>query len=382
MTRLKTFLLSFFKTETKSYKLEFLDGYRGFLCVTVIANHLFSDKYTVFDGAGLRIGVYGFFVMSAFLLTYRLLIDFEKALSSSSYRKIILITAHYSIRRVFRIYLPFLVYWTMHMPTHRIWEAILVLTYKDDNHLWTIPVETQYYFLIPFISFIAASAGRSWFLFCLILVTFIIVIEIFNPFDFSYESYHRNWKVTGHLTLFLKGSLTAILYYNIKKAENLNRLVINTTSQTIIYSMTWLAIIYMLRNGPTAWQATLPQPNPHFIHAEYAAFVVFFLMIFGEPNYFTEIFNNNIVFRIYGKYSYGIYLNHGIMITLYNAVIVDYADRILGPFLTLLIMCYAYGFIWFYCVENPLNKFASYVCAQLSMHSFFFESNIKRIISN
>jgi peptidoglycan/LPS O-acetylase OafA/YrhL len=70
MKKLTDYVCVCFNTESRPHKLEFLDGYRGFLCITVIANHLFGDLYTVFGGTGYRLGVFGFFILSAFLLTY------------------------------------------------------------------------------------------------------------------------------------------------------------------------------------------------------------------------------------------------------------------------------------------------------------------------
>jgi peptidoglycan/LPS O-acetylase OafA/YrhL len=384
LEKLKTHLFGFFSTTTRNQNLDFLDGYRGFLCITVIANHLFGDAYTVFGGTGLRVGVFGFFVLSAFLLTFRLLIEFEKALSSSSSLwfssfKVVLITVQYGIRRLFRVYLPFLIFYKFFMPHNQFRSAVSVLTYRDTSHLWTIPVEIKFYFFIPLISLASAITARFWVLFISILATFIFVVEFYNPFNLTYVSYHRNWRLAEYLTLFLKGSLTAIVYYHVKKNEHLMRTITNVKLQKLLYFVTWLAIIFMLRNGPSGWQNTLPLPNPHFIYAEYAAFVVLLLMVFGEPNYITNLFNDNYALRSFGKYSFGIYLLHQELIKLYRAKFAIHTGPILGPFLSLLILSYISGFLWFYCIENPLVKLANYMCLKLAILLSFDLNNSKKI---
>ncbi len=106
-------------TKEKS-KLEFLDGYRGFLANLVLINHIINHTesvqkmvgdYSLFRKTGAYIGVPGFFVLSSFLLTYRLLVDFDAA--SSAFNKIVLKITQYAIRRFFRIYLVFLLFWTV-----------------------------------------------------------------------------------------------------------------------------------------------------------------------------------------------------------------------------------------------------------------------------
>jgi peptidoglycan/LPS O-acetylase OafA/YrhL len=105
--------------EREKSKLEFLDGYRGFLANIVLINHIINHTesvqkqvgdYSIFKKTGAYIGVPGFFVLSAFLLTYRLMVDFDAA---STRNRAILKTLQYAIRRFFRIYLVFIVFWTL-----------------------------------------------------------------------------------------------------------------------------------------------------------------------------------------------------------------------------------------------------------------------------
>ena len=105
--------------EKEKSKLECLDGYRGFLANIVLINHIINHTesvqklvgdFSIFRKTGAYIGVPGFFVLSSFLLTYRLMVDFDAALSRN---RAILKVIQYAIRRFFRIYLVFIVFWTL-----------------------------------------------------------------------------------------------------------------------------------------------------------------------------------------------------------------------------------------------------------------------------
>ena len=84
-------------------KIDFLDGYRGTLAIWVLMMHLNVYKY--FHGTGSYIGVPCFFILSSFLLTYRLLNQFNN--DKNNFKDNILIIIKYFIRRFFRIYIPF-----------------------------------------------------------------------------------------------------------------------------------------------------------------------------------------------------------------------------------------------------------------------------------
>jgi len=91
-------------------KIDFLDGFRGTLAIWVLMMHstyaLKVNKY--FRGTGSYIGVPCFFILSSFLLTYRLLNQFNN--DKNSYKDNILIIIKYFIRRFFRIYIPFVIF--------------------------------------------------------------------------------------------------------------------------------------------------------------------------------------------------------------------------------------------------------------------------------
>lgn len=82
-------------------RFDFLDGYRGILALIVVITHCQKhagcELMNFFVGISRTVAVDGFFILSSFLLTYRLLGELNK--SNGNYRKQILIVLKYFIRR-------------------------------------------------------------------------------------------------------------------------------------------------------------------------------------------------------------------------------------------------------------------------------------------
>ena len=126
------------------------DGIRGLACVIVLALHTivisFPDTFPYVVGCP-KIGVWLFFVLSSFLLTYQL----EKR--GFNWRSL----ADYGVGRFLRIIPAFAVvvvlYRIFGTAGINTWNDVwLALTFQHGYvHLWTIPVEFKAYALIPFL---------------------------------------------------------------------------------------------------------------------------------------------------------------------------------------------------------------------------------------
>ena len=144
-------------------KFAFLDSYRGLSAVFVICLHaegIFGKPTTTFDG--FYTGVPAFFQLSAFLLSYRLMVQFESKCSCHHSRckctsEIVL---KYAVTRFCRIYLSFLIFLIVHFvlqwlsllpangPVQQLINGVLLrrsLLALDPSlyHLWTIPIEVE-----------------------------------------------------------------------------------------------------------------------------------------------------------------------------------------------------------------------------------------------
>ena len=143
-----------FKSEGKIDRFDFLDCFRGSLVNWVLLHHAYFGFgiYRYFRMTGYYIGVNGFFILSAFLLTYRLLNHFKNE-KENSFKNNFLVVLKYSIRRIFRVYFPFVFYvflikfesnlkWggsTQDQPgAYNTFLNITSLQNAGLNHLWTI----------------------------------------------------------------------------------------------------------------------------------------------------------------------------------------------------------------------------------------------------
>jgi peptidoglycan/LPS O-acetylase OafA/YrhL len=153
-------LWSFFAEDSQanlSKKFDFLDGYRGFCALIVVLHHMtqyfgIKGDFLVLRNTGFYFGVVGFFVLSSFLLTYKMLSDFyridEKCLRTSL-SKMSVIIRNFFIRRFFRIYIPYVVYVTLckfgpeifcgnyRRKYYNQWLQLILLQPVGKNHLWT-----------------------------------------------------------------------------------------------------------------------------------------------------------------------------------------------------------------------------------------------------
>ncbi len=128
-------------------EVQALHGLRGFAFLLVVAAH-FSNHYDLpLKGLG-KVGVWIFFVLSAFLLTQQMLI-YGRPLSRGS-------LAIFFSRRALRIVPPYFVALTLFLGFGYLINGnniVSHLLFTDGaGHFWTVAVEVQFYFFLPFIS--------------------------------------------------------------------------------------------------------------------------------------------------------------------------------------------------------------------------------------
>lgn len=125
------------------------DGIRGLACLMVLIAHIpgffFQSIASYFSGTG-KYGVWLFFVLSAFLLTSKF-----KQTGFSAWA-----VMSYGLGRVLRIVPVFLIvvfiYWMVGFAGIQSLEDLgsAATMSKGFSHLWTIPVEFKFYFVLPF----------------------------------------------------------------------------------------------------------------------------------------------------------------------------------------------------------------------------------------
>lgn len=146
-----------------------LDGLRGMAALMVIASHASGVGLNLIPGLSLtgigKHGVYLFFVLSAFLLTWQWLACWPT--QGSDFRARL---GDYLLGRVARIFplyaLVLLLAFILGGPglgvsidSTGLWQHLLLL--RGDGIYWSIPVEFQYYLLLPLVA-AALHALRGW----------------------------------------------------------------------------------------------------------------------------------------------------------------------------------------------------------------------------
>ncbi|CAF0927553.1 unnamed protein product [Brachionus calyciflorus] len=361
-------------------RFDFLDGYRGFCALTVTIHHVipvYGDPgdFKWFQMTGYFIGVLGFFVLSSFLLTYRMIKDFNK---SKNFNEILEIIFKYFIRRLFRIYIPFFIFVTLikigpnsikgFYTNFNSWYELITLEPVGKNHLWTIPIEIKYYFIIPLICLLFHYSKKFWFLF---LITSVCLTY------YSYGSflrYKRNDvdiftsnKLWPRFSVFYSGSVVALLYF---KYEEWTSEWKNVFKHKIVRLVLCLVCYFMAWYGITHF-------SPYYIgdlnlfrdanHPGIKFSILLFCMLIGAPNDFTRVFGQNFLLKKIGKFSFGVYLWHPMAITL---ILRNYKfERRISAFSCVLMLTQLCAVLFYFLVENPMMKLGNILIQKVHMEN-------------
>jgi peptidoglycan/LPS O-acetylase OafA/YrhL len=194
-------------------RLAALDGVRGLAVLLVLLDHASDAGMQLAPGADLnrlgKYGVYLFFVLSAFLLTYQLSVRPPADLLDRNH------WLNYALRRFLRIFPVYaavlLAMWLMgKMRPEDIGQHLLLR--EGQGPYWSIPVEVKYYLVLPFIALAWFWAGRkSW---LLGLGASVLAAAVCLGL-FAAERWWspREWVwLAPNLAPFLFGSVAAVIY--------------------------------------------------------------------------------------------------------------------------------------------------------------------------
>ncbi|CAF0722964.1 unnamed protein product [Brachionus calyciflorus] len=353
----------------KIVHFNYLDGVRGFLALYVLCVHLYITMNTpgilaVFNCEGVHIGVFGFFVLSAFLLTYKMLNDLKK---SQTFHDIILIIFKYLIRRFFRIYMPFAIF-VLSLNFQKIKEYhnksntipnLLMLDRALYSHLWTIPIEIKYYFLIPIVCLVFHRSKKYWLLTLSASISISFVLYKYVHFTSSDVYYGDSNKLYPRFPIFYTGSVVALLFFKYENWTNFKNFLSSKNLRFFITILSFIMCYYILRNLSKYYS---PEVNmfDDSIHPGPKLDFLLFLMLIGAPNSFTKLFSENYFLTRMGHYSFGIYLWHPMCIQIVRSNL-KYFDKeadAIGCVLILSILC---GYFFNQFIEKPMMKLGNKV---------------------
>lgn len=352
--------------QDKVSKFQFLDPLRGFFAMIVVVGHLQYvapwGPWGIVDFFHTHIGVFGFFILSSFLLTYRMFSEFTNIVSDKGKtvcNKVISLfssTTKFAIRRITRIqplfivvaaaikYGPPFTFNVIHGLPDNFWH-ILFLYDTGTNVTWTIHIEMTYYLFVPFVCLFAALCGKRFR--ALVIISF-IAIAIYSDYRWTryrcdglsygvcYNDTDTYFDFTSWISVFCCGTVTALVYYWMEQyAQTVSKIDVQYHSQQHVseinifesiltfrvrnflnYLCYLLSVVFILlvskRWSLLSYLFTFHELKLYNYPAYHWSMVLFLALI--SRGSFTEIFNNKF-WNHAGKVSYSIYLTHYFYLT-------------------------------------------------------------------
>ena len=345
----------FFPHDGKTEHFSALDGLRGVAVVMVLLSHssnasIFFHPYLDFHNVG-KIGVYLFFVLSAYLLDRQIAVALRTGKSSLRY------WLNYALRRFLRIFPLFAIALFVHYGLtysgittviDSVSEVLLHLALvRGEDVFWSIPVEFKYYIISPFLMYICHRVLKWNLMAVFALLGFLIVLSMAIRVwvDLSLTSTIKFFPV------FLVG--TAISIYELVRNKDLSR---KSRSKLLdIAGLVAICIIFitipyyfeLLFNKSFNFQTTALSPM-------YA--LLWGMLLIGSKYGFgllQSIFKLNVL-RFLGTISFSMYLFHMPILILVNEHwlwLPEFSK--IYVFFGLTILVSAFNFIF---IERPLSK--------------------------
>ncbi len=292
-----------------------LDSIRAIAAFLVILNHWTPESSWFHKTPLAMIGVIVFFVLSGFLISLILFINFKKSNDLGIPKSQVL--KRFYLKRILRIMpIYFLYLFLVYLFRHQLgvpkdaffylatYTSNLYMYYHQEwlgflSSLWTLAVEEQFYLIFPFLYL---CLNRKLFLFSIALLTIIGVIV-----PIIYKSKMIEIHTYSCLDAFGLGILYAYLYYEGK----------NIMVDWIVRIIGFIALLLIVLKSLYIFP----------IHIDYyfltALFTVSLIsMIVNDEKILSLDFLLNLkVFQFLGKISYGIYLYHTLVGKLYVMII-------------------------------------------------------------
>lgn len=314
------------------------DGIRGLACLIVVSLHsigFFFNNIQYYTLGMDKLGVWIFFVLSSFLLTRQFITN---GFSAGS-------IIDYIVSRILRIIPAYiicvLVYAKLGLIEHE--NIINAVTFQYFYfHLWTIPVEFKYYFILPFVAFTFVLITERFGVAFLMTSCFIIacVFQYLFPIRLGFTSITA---VYPYIPCFLYGSVAAILLDKLK----------NHTRFLDLTGFAILAVFVMISPGFISFMTGV-YLGPYIVDKyNYVGILIaiFIYMYATGSGYIGKVLTSKALTYV-GKYSFSIYLYHVIFLKFIS----DKHQHSLTWLLFAMAISVGAGGIMFYLIEKPLLR--------------------------
>jgi peptidoglycan/LPS O-acetylase OafA/YrhL len=343
----------FFAHDNNPLHVKALDGLRGIAVLLVLLSHASNDGLNFFSFLQFykmgKVGVYLFFILSAYLLDRQIAMALINGKSSFRY------WANYFLRRFLRIYPLFVIslfihYWmnaslteTVIQSGEDVWMHLLLL--KGNSMFWSIPVEFKYYFLSPIIMLFCHRIlkwNKKLIFICLGSII-IISIALHGVFHFDRVSTIR------YFPFFIMGTILSIWeMLDFKKYEEIGKKI--KVLSYFILGLLLFTIPFILE------KITGLKPNlQHSIYYTFYAIIWAIIVYSARINQgtFGKLFQFNFL-RFIGTISFSAYLFHKPILYLFTQeilIVPEYLRIYFFLFGTILFSSISYLLI-----EKPITK--------------------------
>lgn len=321
------------------------NGTRGLAVIIVLVTHglvMFFNKSQIYLSGTGKIGVWLFFVLSAFLLTTKFI---DSGLTKDSFIK-------YLAGRFFRIIPIFIIsalfyYFVGYYDSSVLLDIISMR--KGFAHLWTIPVEFKFYFMLPIFFLIFRFAHDKFGLFgvCVFTLFSITTLQLFFPYWLVAEN---DISTSWYIPCFMFGILAS---FTIKDEKG----IISGTKLKHLAPLSILAILLTIpaiQNLIFGVGIKTPLGNK-FIYISFF-WAVFISFTFTTPSLINSLLSSRPMTFI-GKNSFSTYLFHWYILT-------EISEKNPGSFVWMaasIIISITVGYAVFLTIENPIEKARHYL---------------------
>ena len=324
---------------SKSKYLSSLDGLRGISIIQVLLFHL-----SVYHGGTFMIQ--GFMVQSGYLITLILLKNQSKNLSNKDYLKVFHVNRFLRILPLYFMYIIIcIIIYLIYGIDKGVWEkAIHLFTFNFNNfrmmdgwnhdptftHLWTMSLDMQFYLIWPFVVLFLNRRNLI-----LVILTFLIMTPLIRfgtgvyLGDIGKSSFFIGNSIytfsLSHFDAFMIGSLVPLIEWD----RFLKTHFIPFVLGFILLFVGGLVNHYLIKKGmySSFWKDLgykfSGTKNLQYVWNYSVANIFFFILVVilsSELSSRTKMILSKFLefkpFTFLGKYTFGIYIFHGILITL------------------------------------------------------------------
>jgi peptidoglycan/LPS O-acetylase OafA/YrhL len=323
----------------RRFQIDALDGVRGLAVLLVFLSHC-SNKgvslvpFTDFRGMG-KTGVWLFFLLSSFLLTYPFIAKGKDSFSFAS-------LSNYAWRRFLRVYPLYFLYCLLALATTPFvsqlipagtvttsgkepgipflltpWEFVEhMLLLKGKGLTWSILVEFKFYFVLPVLAlFYVVLFRRNLWLSALLTTVGVAAAAYVWP-----DSETNDPRLGPYLPIFLIGSFLALLHWHAHDQRWLQ----SRQAQLTLEVAGWCSLAVLVALIPSVASAlTGRELDYNAFHKQFLLFcslwaIVLVATIHGYGGLRT-VFANSVL-RFFGFISFSFYLLHVIVLNAMNTI--------------------------------------------------------------